>query len=567
MNGQNELVYVALGGAGEIGMNMYLYGFGPAHEREWIIVDCGVTFGDMASSPGVELVMPDIDFIVAERNQLRGVFITHAHEDHIGALARYWPRLKAPVHMTKFTAEIGRRKFEEEGLDPGLITVVAPHQRVTAGAFDCAFFPVAHSVPEAMAVVIRTPLGVVFHTGDFKLDPAPTIEPPVDEEALAALGRDGVLCLACDSTNVFEPGEAGGEDQVREDLARIMREASGAVAATTFASNVARLRTLAEIAQANERAVVVAGRAMRRMIDAALETGAIPDFPETIADVAAEDMPGRQLFYLVTGSQGEGRAALARIASDTHPSVSLGGGDTVIYSSRTIPGNEREVIRVYNKLSERGVRVIDADMAQIHVSGHACREELKRLYGLLKPQISLPLHGEHRHLVEHARMAPEWGAGSSILAPNGALVRIAREGQEAPRAEIADHIETGRVYLDGAVLVGALDGVIRQRLKMARQGHVSIAVVVDEEGELLADSEVRCLGAPEFGEDWPAPLDEMIGEAVDQAIDALPMRERDADTRIEEIATQTCRRLCERRWGKRPEISVMVIRLEADDDE
>ncbi|MEL6979052.1 MAG: ribonuclease J [Pseudomonadota bacterium] len=567
MSGSEELVYVALGGAGEIGMNFYCYGFGEPKKRRWLIVDCGVTFGDMASAPGVDLVMADIDFIAAERKRIEGIVITHAHEDHVGALGRLWPRLKAPIYATRFTAAIAKRKLEENGVGADNLTVLEPHQRQKIGAFDVSFFPVTHSVPEAMAAVIRTPLGTVFHTGDFKLDEAPLIGPPTDEAGLAKLGEEGVLALACDSTNVFEEGRAGSEESVRPGLAQVMNDCEGAVACTTFASNVARLRTIAEVAQENGRSVVVAGRAMKRMIDAALETGAIPDFPEQIDEDRAAELPARHVCYLLTGSQGEPRAALGRVSTDSHPSVSLAAGDLVVYSSRTIPGNEREVHRVYNRLSERGVRVIDADHANIHVSGHGYRDEMATMYRLLRPVISLPIHGEHRHLTEHARLAPGWGAERAIVAPNGKMVRLAGGGDGAESPTIIEDVDAGRDYLDGETMVGALDGVIRSRLRLARQGHVTIVLVVDEEGELIADPEIRVIGAPEDGDGWPSPLSEMIEEVVDAAVEKMSARDRRSDKQIQETAIGACRKLCDRRWGKKPEVTAVVVRLEEDDED
>ncbi|MEL6317006.1 MAG: ribonuclease J [Pseudomonadota bacterium] len=563
MSGE-ELVYAALGGAGEIGMNMYLYGFGPEKDRRWIMVDCGVTFGDAGTTPGVDIILPDVDFIAGQRKRLLGILITHAHEDHVGAIGRLWGRLRAPIYTTPFTAEIAKRKLEEEGVKLDALKSVRPMNRFTLGPFDAMFHPITHSVPGAMALHVKTPLGAILHTGDFKFDAEPLIGPPPDEASLKALGDEGLLCLACDSTNVLEPGEAGSEASVRPGIEALIREASGAVAATCFASNVARLRTVAQIGRDNGRSVVVAGRAMRRMIDAALETRAIPDFPETVSDEDARDLPSEHALYLVTGSQGESRAALARIATGQHPTVSLEEGDLVLFSSRTIPGNEREVGRLCNRLSERGVRVVDADHAHIHVSGHGCRDEMRRMYGLLRPQIALPIHGEHRHLAEHARMARAWGAEHAMLAPNGMLVRLA-DAAGGPPAHV-EEIDSGRVYLDGTTPVGALDGVIRSRLRLARQGHVSIALVVDEEGELIADPEVRVTGAPTDGEGWPSPLDEMIADAVDAAVERMKPKERRSDQQIEEVASAACRRLCDKRWGKKPEVTAMVIRLEEEEE-
>lgn len=566
MSSKNELVYVALGGAGEIGMNLYLYGFGSGRERRWIIVDCGVTFGDMSSSPGVELVLPDVDFIAAEKKKLVGIFITHAHEDHVGAIGRLWRRLRAPIYATPFTAVSVKRKLEEAGLGGDHVKTVAPRTPIEAGPFNCQFFPVTHSIPEAMALVIDTPAGRVVHSGDFKFDPDPQIGAPTDEAGLAALGQEGVLALACDSTNVFEQGVSGSEAEVIEPLAKIMEDCEGAVAATTFGSNVVRLQSLALAAQKADRSVLVVGRAMQRMIAAAVESGAIDEFPPVITEELAAQTPAEHLLYLVTGSQGEGRAALGRIAAKNHPFVELGQGDMVIYSSRTIPGNEREVYRVYNRLSEMGVQVVDADTARIHVSGHGYRDEMAKMYRLLKPRFSVPIHGEHRHLTEHARSAPDWGAEASIVAPNGSMVRLWPLG-ETGAPEIVDDVETGRVYLDGDAYVGAMDGVIRARLKLARQGHVSIALVLDEDGELISDPEVRCVGAPEDGDNWPSPLDEMIADAVDAAVEKLSAKEKLSDAQIEEVAAQACRRVCSKRWGKKPEVTAMAIRLEEIDDD
>lgn len=563
MSGPDELVYVALGGAGEIGMNLYCYGYGPENDRRWLVVDCGVTFGDMMGSPGVDLIMADIDFLAEQRKKIDGIVITHAHEDHVGALGHLWPRLKAPIYCTRFTAAIALRKMEEQGQPIEKMHVLAPHKRQKLGPFEISFFPVTHSVPKAQAVVIRTPLGTVFHTGDFKFDDAPLIGPPIDEEALAKLGEEGVLCLACDSTNVFNEGVSGSEKSVRPGLAKVMNESRGAVACTTFASNVARLRTIAEVARENDRSVVVVGRAMQRMIDTAQQTDAVDSFPEVIDPERASDLPAEHVCYLVNGSQGEGRAALGRIASGSHPTVTLGDGDTVIYSSRTIPGNEREVYRVYNRLSERGVRVIDDDMADIHVSGHGYRDEIAKLYKLLKPKLSLPIHGEHRHLTEHARSAPGWGVEAALVAPNGSVARLADSNGGA--STVIDEIETGRVYLDGKTLIGALDGVIRARLKMARQGHAIIVLVADEDGELIADPEIRLQGAPVDGTGWSAPLEEMVEKAVDEAMDALSPKERRSDNQIEEVAAAACRRVCDKRWGKKPEVTVVLIRLEEED--
>ena len=557
MSNQGPLVYCALGGAGEIGMNCYLYGYGDGPDRRWIMVDLGLGFGDMETAPGVELVLPDIEFAVEERSRIEALFITHAHEDHIGAIIHLWRKLRIPIHARKFTAEVIRRKMREEGLDPLVVEVAEAHEAVPAGPFSVEFLPTTHSIPEASMLAIRSASGVVIHTGDFKIDPAPLMGPAFDTATLQRYGDEGVLALLCDSTNVFVPGHGNSESDLVDPITALIKAQPGAVAATTFASNVPRLRTLAQAAAAADRSIVVAGRAMRRMIDIAQDTGQLTDFPPVIGENEAADIPREHLFYLVTGSQGEHRAALARIAGGTHPTIDLREGDTVIFSSKNIPGNEGGIYRLHNRLSEQGLTVIDSDQALIHVSGHARGADLEMVYQALRPTVAVPLHGEHRHLVEHARRALEWGAAASIVAPNGSVVAL-----DGDPLRVIEHVETGRIYLDGTTHIGAMDGVIRDRLKMARQGQVIVAVTVDDLGDLLADPEVRTLGAPNRGEGWPATLSEMIAEAVDEAVEDAPKKSRRSDAALEELVSRTARRVCSRHWGKKPVVTVIVTRLE-----
>ncbi|MEO0821838.1 MAG: ribonuclease J [Pseudomonadota bacterium] len=559
MNEQSggPLVYVPLGGAGEIGMNCYMYGLGDVAARRWIIVDLGIGFGDMETAPGVELVLPDMSFAVAERERIDAIFVTHGHEDHIGGIPHVWPKLQVPVYARPFTAELVRRKMQEAGLDPKAVREVQLGERAQAGGFSVEFLNVTHSIPEASMLTIRTAAGTAVHSGDFKLDPDPQIGEPFDMAPFEALGAEGVQAFACDSTNVFLEGEAGSEAEVVDNLIRIIRAAPRAVAATSFASNVARLRTLAMAAKAAGRSVVVAGRAMRRMIEVAVQTGQIKDFPQVVPDDRAGDIPDENLFYLVTGSQGEARAALARIAAGSHPTVKLGEGDLVLFSSKTIPGNEAGIYRLYNRLSEQGIRVIDGDMERIHVSGHARRGDLKRLYTALKPRVAVPLHGEHRHLVEHATSALDWGAAHSVVAPNGAVARL-----DGNAPGVVEEVETGRVYLDGSAEVGSMDGVIRDRLRLARQGHMIVSVVVAEDGELIADPEVRVHGLPDEVEGWAETLEDAAADAVDEAMESAPRKQLRNNAGIEEAVGRAARRVAVKMVGKKPVLTVIIHRLE-----
>ncbi|GMG85216.1 ribonuclease J [Paralimibaculum aggregatum] len=555
-----ELVYTALGGAGEIGMNCYLYGLGRGSGADWIVVDLGIGFGDMETSPGVELVLPDIGFLRQISKRVKGLFVTHAHEDHIGAIPHLWASIGAPIYARPFTAELVRRKLEEAGQDTRIVREVSPGQAVDAGRFSVRFLPITHSIPEASMLAIAAPQGTVVHSGDFKLDPDPQLGDPYDLSPYEELGREGVLALACDSTNVFLAGQAGSESEITANLRRIIRAAPGAVAATSFASNVARLKTLATAAHDVGRSIVVAGRAMRRMIEVAVETGQLKDFPPVVPDDQASQIPRENLFFLVTGSQGEARAALARIAGGSHPSVKLRDGDTVLFSSKTIPGNEAGIYRLYNKLSEQGIRVIDSEMERIHVSGHARRDDLEKIYEVLKPKVSVPIHGEHRHLVEHAKWAREWGASHALVVPNGSVARL-----DGNSPGVVDEVETGRIYLDGHAMIGAMDGVIRDRLKLARQGHVVLSLVIDEDGTLIADPDAKVIGGPQQHESWPDTLAGMIAEAVDEAIEGAAPKAKRTDAAVEDLAGKAARRVCTRYWGKKPVMTVMVTRLEDED--
>ncbi|MFQ5439666.1 MAG: ribonuclease J, partial [Paracoccaceae bacterium] len=451
---ENRLIYLPLGGAGEIGMNCYVYGYGPEGHERLILVDAGVTFPDMDTSPGVNLIIADMDWLFERAGRLEAIFITHAHEDHIGALGLVAGKLGVPVHARAFTTLIARRKLDEAGLDGDLVNEIAPWPaRVKAGPFSLGFLPVAHSIPESSALVIDTPMGRIVHTGDFKLDGTPLVGEPFDPLAWQDIARGGVLALVCDSTNIFSPKPGRSEATLAKPIAALVKSARGMVVATTFASNVARLKTLAQAGVDAGRSVLVLGRAMLRMTEVARMAGVLPDFPPTISLEEAGDIPREQLMILVTGSQGERRAGSAQLANGKYNGITLKEGDMFLFSSKTIPGNEIPVARIHNQLSEQGVRVVDGEDGRYHVSGHANRPDLTEVHELLQPGMVIPMHGEHRHLSEHAALAQANGF-ASVVAPNGTLVDLS-----GPEPEIAGNIETGRLYLDGTRLIGAMDGV------------------------------------------------------------------------------------------------------------
>ncbi len=441
----DELVFLPLGGSGEIGMNLNAYGYGPPDDRKWIIVDIGVTFGGI-ETPGVELILPDATFLEGERDNILGIVLTHAHEDHIGALPWLWPKLRAPVYATPFTAALLRYKLKERGLlEKVKLTEIPLKGDLTLGPFEIEFVTLTHSIPEPNGLAIRTPLGLVWHTGDWKIDPDPLIGEVTDVATLRAMADEGVLAMVCDSTNVFVEGSAGSEADVRVRLTEVIAECKGRVAVTAFASNVARVETVIHAAKAAGRTVCLVGRSMHRIVAAAQSVGLLADSPAFIDESEAGSLPDENILFLCTGSQGEARAALSRIASGEHRHVSLRAGDTVIFSSRIIPGNETEIFALQNKLMERHIEVITDKDEDVHVSGHPCRDELRQMYQWARPRIAIPVHGERRHLLEHEKFAHEMQVQQAIAPNNGDLIRLA----PGP-AKVIDEVPAGRLYLDAA---------------------------------------------------------------------------------------------------------------------
>lgn len=550
-----RLIYLPLGGAGEIGMNAYVYGYGKPGRERLILVDLGVTFPDMDTTPGVDLIHADISWLQERADRLEAVFVTHAHEDHVGAVAHCYDTLRAPVYARAFTANIARRKMDEHGHPEDAVhTASAWPEQISVGPFKIGFLPVSHSIPESAGLVIDTPAGRIVHTGDFKLDTNPIVGEPFDPDLWAEVAKPGVKALVCDSTNVFSTHPGRSESEVGPEITRLVEEADGMVVATTFASNVARVKTLAEAGERAGRSVVLLGRAMRRMIEAATETGILSDFPRVISAEEAVDMPRQNLMLIVTGSQGERRAASAQLARGKYRGLELKEGDLFLFSSKTIPGNERGVIFIINQLSEKGVDIVDDSAGLYHVSGHANRPDLQNVHGLIDPQMVIPMHGEHRHLREHAKLA-EAGGRTGILAVNGTVLDLTGN---APR--VVDYVETGRTYLDGTVKVGALDGVVRDRIRMALNGHVTVTVILDEEDEPLGEPWCDTMGLPEIGTSRAA-LVEVLEEDLNQFLMRAEAKTLRDDDKLEEAMRRIVRQTAKAEIGKKPEVTVVISRM------
>jgi ribonuclease J len=543
----SELVLLPLGGAGEIGMNFNAYGCGAPDDRQWIVVDCGVMFGREAGTPGVDLILPDIRYLAEQRENVLAIVLTHAHEDHIGAVAQLWPQLRCPIYATPFTARLLQGKLAEAGLtDRARITVVPLESRLEIGPFHIEFISITHSIPEPNALAIRTPFGVVVHTGDWKLDPEPMIGEATNSAAFRAIGDEGALALVCDSTNALVAGESGSESRVRQNLVELIGTLGGRVAVTAFASNVARLETVGVAARRHGRQLVLVGRSMHRIVHAARETGYLKDFPATIEPEEAAQLPPQRVLYLCTGSQGEPRAALARIAAGEHSSVSLGAGDSVIFSSRIIPGNDIAIFELQNKLAKLGVEVITERDHFVHVSGHPAREELAQMYRWVRPRVAVPVHGELRHLTEHARLARALQVPQAIVMQNGYMLRLA-----PGRAEIVDETPSGRMHLDGNVLVEEGRGYARSRAALAFAGMIAVTIPLDKKGRVAGDPALFLEGIPEEVHDpIRAALDDALGRHNGKRGDEESLKER---------IRLAVRRAAQAHWGKKPVTRVEVI--------
>lgn len=545
--GSDEVIFLPLGGTGEIGMNLNLYG----HKGKWLMVDLGISFDD-GHIPGVDVIMPDPAFIEERRDDLVGLVLTHAHEDHLGAVQYLWEDYDCAIYATPFTAEVLRRKMVENGEPLPEIIEIPMSGTATLGPFEIELVTLTHSIPEPNALIIRCDAGTVMHTGDWKLDPDPLVGPNTDEKALIKAGEDGVLAMVCDSTNALNPGHSGSEGDVRENLVDLVSTLSGRVAVACFSSNIARIESAAKAAQENGRHAALVGRSLRRMTDAARQTGYLADVPMFISEEEAAKLPPERVLLICTGSQGEPRAALSRIARDDHQTISLGKGDTVIFSSREIPGNEVGIARVQNQLTELGCTIITARDRDIHTSGHPNRDELTQMYQWIRPQIAVPVHGEIRHLNAHAEIAKECQVPHTIVGFNGDVMRLSHTG-----VEVVDEVYAGRLALDGDRLVPYDSEGIRERRRVSWNGCAVASVVVDRKGDLVANPEVTVFGLFDQADRDKDGLQNTVERAVGKANG----RTASDDRQLSEAIRVALRRELQTLTGKRPPVSVHLIRV------
>ena len=546
----NALYFVPLGGTGEIGMNLNVYGYA----GDWLIIDCGVTFGD-DTQPGIEVVMPDPGFIVERRDRLLGIVATHAHEDHIGAIPYLWTQLRCPIWATAFTASLLRAKLAEAGLaDQVRITVVPLSGRFTIGPFNLELITLTHSIPEPNAIALRTPVGTVLHTGDWKFDPDPLIGATADETALRRIGDEGVLALIGDSTNALRPGVSGSEADLRRSLTELIGRYDARVAVACFASNVARLETIARAAAGHGREVALVGRSLWRIDKAARENGYFADLPRFLTEDEAGYIPRGRIVLICTGSQGEPRSALARIARDDHPHIVLETGDVVIFSSRIIPGNEKAINRLQNGLVRFGVEIVTEEDHFVHVSGHPARDELVRMYQMVRPRVAIPVHGEARHLIAHAQLAGECQVQQPLVIQNGDVVRLAAAG-----ASVVDEVAVGRLASDGRGLLPLNGTALKDRRRVTFNGTAVATLVLDRYGRLAAPVTMSVIGVVERGAvDAAGPA---LRSAVERAVDELPTGSRRDDEAVRDAVRRALRRTLNERFGKRPLVEIHLVRI------
>jgi ribonuclease J len=555
IKGNQELVFCSLGGAGEIGMNLNLYGYGKHRDYKWIIVDIGVTFSE-ENAPGIEVILPNPDFIVEQSENLLGILLTHAHEDHVGAIAHLWPMLKCPIYATPFTASIVREKFKEKKINIGsYLKVIELNSTVTLEDFKVEYITLTHSILEPNGLAIHTPVGTVMHTADWKIDENPLIGNPIDQKKLIEIGKKGVLAMICDSTNIFNLGSTGSESEVRDNLITVFEKMKNRVVITAFASNVARMESIFKAAEKAGRVVSLVGRSMGRIYDLARQCGYLQNIKPPIDVRDAKKIPKNKIVYLCTGSQGEQRAALSRIASGTHPDVHLEENDNVLFSARIIPGNEKKLFSLFNKFSKSKINVLSEENALIHVSGHPSRDDLKKMYQWVRPKIAVPVHGENRHLAEHINFAKEMGVEFPTQVENGDVLRLYPN-----EPKVIDKVTWGRVYLDGKVLIHQDSYVLKERRNMASNGYMEISVLINKNGKIHNSPIITLQGIPL--ED--ADMDEIeydIEDTVLKTCKAFSLNNAKQEKNLIETLRINSRKVITDKSGKKPLVNVNLIRL------
>ena len=551
---KEELLFCPLGGSGEIGMNMNLYAYGTEENQKWLIVDMGITFAD-DSIPGIDLIYPDAGFIIEKKEDLLGIVLTHAHEDHIGSIVHIWPKLKCKIYATPFTAVLIQEKFKEKKIDiTNYLKIVALNSKIDLGPFKIDFVTLTHSILEPNGLSITTPVGVVLHTGDWKVDPNPLIGNKVDEKKLRAIGEKGVIAMICDSTNVFSPGRAGSEQDVRESLLKIISNQKKRVLVTSFASNVARMESIFYIAKHTKRKISLVGRSMHRIYKAAKQCGYLKDVIEPLDPRDANKIPKENIIYLCTGSQGEPMGGLNRIANEIHPDVNLESGDTIIFSSKIIPGNEKKLYALQNLIVKRDIEVITEENAFVHVSGHANRDDLKDMYKWVKPRCIIPVHGEHRHMKEHISFAKEMQIPFNLKVENGDIIKISKDQQP----EIIDKAPTGKIYLDGKIAVGLDSASIKERKNISINGLLEITLIISNNGKIKKPIiSFRGIPEEELSETFKFDLeDQIIKTCRSFAVNNFNQEKNLIDT-----IKQNCRKIVKEKTGKRPFTNINVARV------
>ncbi len=551
---KEELLFCPLGGSGEIGANMNLYAYGKENDHKWIIVDMGVSFAD-DSIPGVDLIMPDPGFIIDKKDDLLGIVLTHAHEDHIGAVAHIWPKLKCKIYATPFTATLLVEKFKEKKIDiVSHLKIVALNSKIKLGHFEIDFVTLTHSILEPNGLCIKTPIGTILHTGDWKIDPNPLIGGTIDEAKLKKIGENGVSAMICDSTNIFSPGRAGSESEVRDSLLRIMELKTKRLLVTSFASNVARMESIFYCAKKTGRNICLVGRSMQRIYKAAKKCGYLKGLIDPVEPREAKKIEKNKILYLATGSQGEPMGAMTRIVNGVHPEVFLESGDCVIFSSKIIPGNEKKLYQLQNLIVKNKIEIITEENAFVHVSGHPNRDDLKDMYKWVKPKCVIPVHGEHRHMVEHVSFAKEMQVPKALLIENGDIIKILPNEHPA----IIDKAPSGRVYLDGSVNVESDSQSIKERKNLSLNGYLEITLIVSNNGKIKKPI-ISFKGIPENNEHEPFIFD--IEDEIFNICRTFSLDSKNQQNNLIETIKQNCRRIVREKTGKKPYTNINIARV------